>query len=105
MVIAQILVLVEEVVDLLKNCATPLLDAINWILSNFHLCLAKARILKLGEVVSSTRRCFGELRLLVLEQGCLVDGDRGGMGATLGSIMSSRCTFGGMFGPRCLPLH
>jgi hypothetical protein len=87
MVIAQILVLVEEVVDLLKNCATPLLDATNWILSNFHPCLAKAHILKLGEVVSSTRCSFGDLTLLVLEQGCLVDGDWGGMGATLGSIM------------------
>jgi hypothetical protein len=30
---------------------------------------------------------FGDLRLLLLEQGRLVDEDRGGLGATLGGIM------------------
>jgi hypothetical protein len=49
-VIAQILVCMEEVVNLLNKCVTPMLEATNWILSNFHPCLAKAHILKLIEV-------------------------------------------------------
>jgi hypothetical protein len=86
-VISQILVFMEVVVDLPPKCVAPLLGATYWILSNFHSCLAKAHILKLGEVPGLMGRSFGDLRLLLLKQRCLVDGDSGGMGATLGGIM------------------
>jgi hypothetical protein len=58
-VITQKCVLVQVVVYLLPKCATPLLGTTNWILCNFHPCLAKAHVLKLGEVPGLTGHSFG----------------------------------------------